>query len=113
MLIYEVNLQVEASSATAFAQWLSPHIQEMLAFDGFLKARWFQRDPADDSTVENVDTSEFVFWTVHYFVKDRAALDDYFLLHAARMREDGLRLFSGKFSASRRILQSYRDFEKS
>jgi UMP-CMP kinase len=41
-----------------------------------------------------------------YRVDSRAQLTDYFDNHAARLRGDGLKAFSGKFTADRRVMQS-------
>ena len=100
MVIYEVNLEVEASAAEAFASWLAPHIEEMLALDTFTGAQWFDRRARD----EGGDDDGNVRWTVHYTAACRADLDRYLSEHAPRMRGDGLERFAGKFNASRRIL---------
>ena len=95
MLIYEVNLDVDRDAAEAVAAWLPGHIDELLELDGFQGATWYERiDEAGDR----------VHWTVHYELRDRAALDAYIRDHAARMRQDGLDRFGGRFSASRRVL---------
>ncbi|QDQ40331.1 DUF4286 family protein [Legionella geestiana] len=44
-------------------------------------------------------------FTVHYRLQNRDSLEHYFKENAAAMREDGLRRFGGRFSASRRILE--------
>ena len=43
-------------------------------------------------------------WSIHYRLKNRESLENYFREHAQRMRQEGLRRFAGKFSAHRRIL---------
>ena len=96
MFLYEVNLTVDISIAGDYAAWLAPHIQQILSFEGFLSARWFEED-SDDPAVKR--------WVVHYYVKDRASLDNYFANHAAGMRRDGLERFPGKFTASRRVME--------
>ena len=40
----------------------------------------------------------------HYTLKSRAHLQEYFDVHAARMRGDGLTRFKDKFVAERRVL---------
>jgi hypothetical protein len=96
MYIYEVNLTVDASIADDYAAWLAPHIRQILTFEGFIRANWFEED-SDDPNVRR--------WVVHYYVQDRASLDSYFANHAAEMRRDGLERFPGKFTASRRVLE--------
>ena len=99
-VVYEVNLAVERDVADAFAAWLAPHIDEMLGFDGFEGADWYERRPED----EGGDPDGPVLWTVGYRVRDRAALDAYLAGPAQRMRGDGLARFEGRFTASRRVL---------
>lgn len=97
MVIYEVNLAVDADIAEAYAAWLAPHIDEVLAVPGFVSAEWWtveaDRQPGDR-----------VRWCVQYRVESRAALRDYLDHHAARLRGDGLDRFGGRFDATRRIL---------
>lgn len=97
MVIYEVNLAVDADIADAYAAWLAPHIEEVLAVEGFTSADWWVED--DDSR-----QTERVRWCVQYRVESRDALATYFRDHAERLRDDGLARFGGRFEASRRIL---------
>lgn len=94
MVIYEVNLAVDNDAAEEFAVWLRAHIGAMLAFDGFERAVWYQRDPGDGQQR----------WSIHYHVASGKALDAYFTQHAEAMRQDGLARFGGRFSADRRVL---------
>lgn len=105
--IYEVNLEVDAKIADRFGQWLSPHIEEMLSFDGFRSAQWLVRDPKD----EGID-NDVLLWTIQYTLDDRASYSQYISSHAQRMRQDGLRLFGGSFQASRRLLHMHASFAK-
>ncbi|MDX1418995.1 MAG: DUF4286 family protein, partial [Rubricoccaceae bacterium] len=75
MVIYEVNLAVDAEIADAYAAWLGPHIGEILALDGFLGADWFEVEPEADTRDGRVR------WCVQYRLRDRAALQDYFDRH--------------------------------
>ena len=94
MVIYEVNLAVDRDVAPAYAAWLGPHIDEVLAVPGFVSAEWW--------AVE--DDAPSVRWCVQYRVESRAALAAYFVDHAARLRGDGLDRFGGRFEATRRVL---------
>ena len=96
MVIYEVNLAVDDDVAEAYAAWLAPHIDEVLAVPGFLSAEWFEVD-VDDAGGRRQ-------WVVQYRVESREALAEYFDTHAARLRGDGLERFGGRFEASRRVL---------
>lgn len=99
MLIYEVNLTVEAEIADAYRAWLSHHIDAMLALPWFTQATWFERDPKDEDVSDDV-----VLWTVHYTAPDRDHFERYLAQDAAAMRQDGLSSFPGRFTASRRLL---------
>ncbi len=96
-IVYEVNLEIDREVAEAFRGWLRPHIDEMLTIDGFVGARWYERDGVGGATR--------VHWTVHYELEDQASLDAYVAEHADRMRGDGLDSFGGRFTASRRVLR--------
>ncbi|MCK7592481.1 DUF4286 family protein [Pseudomarimonas salicorniae] len=97
MIVYEVNLSVEAAIATEYRAWLDAHIAEMLGLPGFLGASLSAVDePAEDGRVQ---------WSVAYRLRDAASLEAYLATHAPRMREDGQRRFGGRFRASRRVLR--------
>ena len=38
MILYEVNLEISNEIFDDYMAWLRPHIQEMLRFQGFIKA---------------------------------------------------------------------------
>lgn len=99
MIIYEVNLDVNRKVADDFARWLETHIREMLQFEGFVKAHWYERDQESDAGT--------ICWTTHYQVDSRKLLEDYFENHASDMRADGVNRFGELFTASRRILIPY------
>lgn len=96
MVIYEVNLAVDPEVAGAYAAWLGPHIEEVLAVPGFVSAEWWDVEAVPGGRVR---------WCVQYRVERREALQAYFEEHAARLRGDGLDRFGGRFEASRRILR--------
>ena len=103
--VYEVNLEINQTHASEFATWLEPHIQEMLQFKGFLSAQWFKRDPMDEQRSQDV-----VLWTIHYSLVDAESFSLYLQNHADRMRAEGLRLFGGQFTASRRLLHTHKQY---
>lgn len=103
MLIYEVNLTVATEVAADYKSWLQDHIKELLEIDGFHAAKLYERDA--DEAGGNGEC-----WTVHYFLEDRAALNNYFDNYAAAMRDDGIKRFGGKFSATRRVLEPMEKF---
>jgi hypothetical protein len=101
-IIYEVNLSPDPSIEPEFDGWLEHHVEEMLELPGFVGATIHRsEDPADDRPLRSV----------HYRLRDRAALDAYLADHAARMRADGVRRFGDRFQATRRILDGGRDIK--
>ena len=99
MVIYEVNLDVDAAVADELMAWLALHVEEMLRFDGFEGATLYTRRPEEESAERGR-----VLLTVHYRVASRGALERYLLEHAASMRREGLERFPEAFRADRRIL---------
>lgn len=104
-VVYEVNLDVDASIAEAFDEWLRGHVREILALDGFLGARVFEvRDP--------VASPGRACLCVQYELRDPQALEAYLRDHAPRMRADGLARFGGRFAATRRVLDVAAEFPR-
>lgn len=97
MIIYEVNLDIDRSIEADYATFMAHHIDEMLQFDGFEKAEWFER--------EGEGNEKIVCWTVQYHLRSMTELEHYFEHHAARMRSDGKNKFGNRFTANRRILR--------
>ncbi|MCB0365444.1 MAG: DUF4286 family protein [Bdellovibrionaceae bacterium] len=98
MIIYEVNLTVVQTRSEEFVAWLNDHIGEMLQFPGFRSAKLCHVKVGPEVKTNSQS------YTVHYLIQDQAALDSYLETHAARMRSEGIKLFGGDFSASRRVL---------
>ena len=103
--VYEVNLSVNRTHAQEFSAWLAPHIEEMLTFNGFLHANWYTRSSSEEGISEDV-----VLWTIHYHLRERKDFESYLQHHAEKMRADGLRRFTGVFSATRRLLDTHQNF---
>jgi hypothetical protein len=95
MLIYEVNLDVDAAVAEDFRKWLYHHMPEVVRLGGFLGSQLY--------LVEK--TPQIVKWSSHYHVSTQEVLDNYLAKHAPALRADGINKFGETFKASRRILQ--------
>lgn len=104
MWIYEVNLKILTTIFDEYMAWLTPHVEEMLTFQGFQSARYLSEDPATDE--------DFTQLTVAYEVASLTDLEHYFAHHAQAMREDGMKRFPNQFSATRRIMEVKRDFRE-
>ena len=100
-IIYEVNLSVQNTHAERFAAWLRPHMEEMCSFDGFIGSKWY----IDHERCTASETA----WTIHYVLVDVSFYERYCNEHADRMRQEGIDLFSGVFTANRRILHLKND----
>jgi hypothetical protein len=99
-LVYEVNLEVAATIAPAYREWLQAHVREMTALPGFLGASLYEvGEPHADGALS---------LCVQYRLRDAAALDAYLREHAPRMRADGVARFGDRFRATRRILRPLR-----
>lgn len=99
MLVYEVNLDIDADIAVEYRRWLDAHVAAMLALPGFVSAGVFD--------VREPEAAGSVRLCVHYLLHDADALAAYLREHAPRMREDGVARFGGRFRASRRVLQPW------
>ncbi len=97
-IIYEVNLTVDKQLEVEYSAWLQQHVEQMLSLPGFITATSYR-------VTEPVPPSK-ACWTVHYVLQHQAALDQYLQNHAPAMREDGVKHFGNRFTASRRIYQA-------
>lgn len=96
MTIYEVTITVQPDVADQYASWLRVHIQQIVQLPMVIRATW--------SVVEQVP-GDGVQHCVHYFLPDRTALDQYLQDHAPALRQEGIALFGGKFTATRRVME--------
>ena len=98
MIVYEVNLEIDAGIAGEYRAWLDAHVAEILALPGFTGARIFE-------VLEPAPPSARIALCVQYAVVDAAALDGYLREHAPRLRAEGVARFGDRFRAQRRILR--------
>ncbi|CDZ77431.1 hypothetical protein BN59_01714 [Legionella massiliensis] len=97
MLIYEVNLEVNSAIFDNYMLWLKPHIGELLALKGFVKAELLLEQQAGEVAVKKV--------TVAYYLDNYEDYLNYIDNHAPHMRKDALERFNGQFRVhSRRVL---------
>lgn len=102
-LVYEVNLVVRRDIEAAYRAWLDAHVREILALPGFVGATVFER-------LEPTAGADEFCLSVHYRLRDSAALTDYLREHAPRLRADGIARFGDGFRADRRVLQASADY---
>ena len=100
-VIYEVNLKIDRKIKDDFRIWLTGHIQDVLAIEGFESANWFEVDEKD---------LNMVTWTVHYGLRDLKALNSYLENHAPRLRAPAKEKFGDMFQATRRTLELVKSY---
>ncbi len=97
-VVYEVNLDIDATVRDDYLVWLRPHLRELCALPGFVDARLFEVD-------QPAAGAGRVSLCARYTLRDAAALAAYLRDHAPRLRGEGEARFGGRFVASRRILR--------
>ena len=98
MIVYVVDLEIDAAIAPEYLAWLRDHVREMLALPGFEGAQILER-------LEPEPAPAHVHYSVHYRLRDRAAFDAYLREHAPRMRAAGAG-FGAQVRATRGLLKS-------
>ena len=99
MIVYEVDLVLDAGIADEYRTWLTAHVGELLALPGFTGARILE-------VVEPPAAAGEARLCVQYTLRDEAALEAYLRDHAPRLREAGIARFGTRFRASRRVLRT-------
>lgn len=104
MIIYEVNLDIKSEIYDEFLNWLKTHIEEVLQFNGFKKAKIFSEEINSDNTIRKL--------TICYDLDSRISLQEYFDNHATKMRKLTLDKFGDNVKAFRRIFELKNVIEK-
>lgn len=99
MIVYAVELELDAALLDEYLAWLHGHVREMQDLPGFEAAEVLTR-------LEPPPRAGRCALTVHYRLRDRAAWETYLADHAPRMREAGRVRFGDRISASRRVLET-------
>ena len=120
MFVYEVNVDVHASIAEAYADWLHVHVRQMFdQIEGVERANVCRRDAAvscpadyeedefDNDGGEGPDKAPaWVGYTITYHIRTRAAFADYEQHRASAMRSHAVERFgTKKFRANRRTFE--------
>jgi hypothetical protein len=97
VIVYEVNLDIDAAVFDEYRAWLVQHVQEILRLPGFAGAEVFEcREPPAAAGRRSL--------CAVYRVAGEADLQRYLREDAPRLRAEGIARFPGKFAATRRIL---------
>lgn len=102
MIKYEVNIEVNAEVAADYLEWLKPHITEILAIEGFIKADLFLEEVDDAALIKKI--------TVDYYLCNQQAYENYIKVHAPRLRQDAKIKFDGLFTIKRRVLYLLKNY---
>ena len=94
MIVYEVNLHIDAIAADEYAEWLGPHIEQILDIEGFQKADWFVCDSDGDK----------VHWSIRYQLDSRESLESYQKNYAPALIKEGIDKFGQYLSSDRRVM---------
>ena len=98
MIIYNVTVNVDESIHDNWLKWMqNKHINDVLKTGLFLKAKLVK--------VLVEEEMGGTTYAVQYFTDSRAKLEDYYLNHAPRLRQEGLVLFADKMLAFRTELE--------
>ena len=98
MIIYNVTVNVDESIHADWLNWMqNKHINDVLKTGLFLKAKLVK--------VLVEEEMGGTTYAVQYFTDSRAKLEDYYLNHAPRLRQEGLVLFADKMLAFRTELE--------
>lgn len=100
-IVYEVNIEVDASAHDDYRMWLRDHIAEILGLPGFTGAKVFE-------VLEPPPSAGRIGLCVQYALKNRELLDDYLRDHAPRLRADGVARFGDRLHTTRRIMRGVR-----
>jgi len=107
MIVYEVNLQIDSNIREEYIPWLNFHIREIVSLNGFRKAELLEEMNED----QNPPQDGKINLIIHYELETYNDLKNYFDNHAQKMREEGMKKFGGKFTATRRILKDLETFK--
>ena len=94
MLLYQVQISIEATTEQEWLQWMKTvHIPDLLA-TGLLSGHHVWKEQSDSPTP---------LYYFNYYFPNQAAFDLYQTDHAPRLKAHPVELFAGKFSANRKV----------
>lgn len=99
MIVYLVELEMDAALRDEYLAWLHAHVAGMLALPGFIDAQILDR-------IEPAPAAGRCVVQVHYRLRDRAAWQAYLANHAPRMRAAGLARFGDRIQTTRSVLEA-------
>ena len=98
MILYNVTVNIDATVHEEWLTWMKEvHIPDMLATGKFTSAKFCK--------VLVEEEMGGITYSVQYSTPNKATLDLYYEEDAERLRQDGNKLFAGKFVAFRTELE--------
>ena len=98
MLVYEVDIEIDAPLRGEYLAWLHPHVAEIIALEGFTGAQILE-------VVDPPPSAGTARFCVQYRLTGTDALEAYLRDHAPRLRADGIARFGSGMRASRRVMR--------
>lgn len=96
MLTYEVNLTIDNDVFPDFYEWLLPHTEQVLSYNGFKKA--------EIGIIENQEDDNKNYLRLNFTVDTAENLQDYLTNHAPQLRTEVDNKFNNKITATRRTI---------
>ncbi len=98
MIIYAVQITIKATRETAWLEFMQQkHINEVMETGCFSEYHLLKQLDWDSDTEAR--------YVIQYNCPSKQILDEYFELHAPRLREDVSHHFGGEFAAERKIYE--------
>ena len=95
MIIYEIDITIKNNIYSEYIIWLKNHIEEMLKFNGFESSNSYLYD------ANNLEKKILI----HYYIKDKKYLNNYFNIHASKMQSNFPEHFQSNITIKRRVLE--------
>jgi len=103
MIIYNVTINIDDSVHDKWMNWMkTKHIDDVLATGLFHKAKMIK--------VLVEEEMGGTTYSIQYFTDSKEKLENYYLNHAPRLREEGARMFGDKMLAFRTELEVLDEF---
>jgi len=110
LIIYQVSATVPQSIAPQYREWISPHVEQILALENNKLFKFAELFEEEDFVKDEKEKTVVVF-TVHYHIETREQLNKYFAEYAPALRADGAKWVEKGVTFSRQILERLQAFK--
>lgn len=102
MILYNVTVSVDLSVAEEWLAWMrSKHIPDVMATGCFIESRISRVHGEEDGGLT---------YAITYLSPSQKMIDEYGVLHAAKLQKEHAERFAGRFAAFRTILSVIEEF---